>query len=449
MKKIYDYVQNINEGRPKGVKNKPKGDEPAPDLNKVTGQSEEDNGSGGLYSVDFFDDDEDPEPLEKDKLNKNMKRLLMKFKAEEDFFIQGEAGWGKTTIIKDMAKRFKRHVITVYLDKAVATDLGGIPVPVKGKSGATQELAMPAWAKIMDDNPDKKFLLFFDEMNQAQPDVMNALMPIVLEHEVCGRKFGPLEDTGKKDKNGQPIMKVKESNFFVGAAGNFEKENGAVNELSGPLKSRFKPIIIWETGTPEGWKAAFDFMRKKWDNKETKDLINILEDNCNLFINPREVEQKVIKHAVKLKQAGDTDIFDTDDFKDRLEGLVKEKLSPSEEDAVNEIAEALYDFVSGHSSKKGRAAETDISMLDPNFIKQIKSGMQKGFIHDPDDNVKYGISRESIFDCDIDETTLNKEMLERLIAKLEADGVEFKYETDADWQKEHKDWHKVTDEIKK
>ena len=74
-------------------------------------------------------------------------------------------------------------------------------------------------------------------MNQAQPDVMNALMPIVLEHEIAGRKYGPT------DKNG----KVTESNFFVGAAGNFEDENDAVNELSGPLKSRFKPIIVWKT----------------------------------------------------------------------------------------------------------------------------------------------------------------------------------------------------------
>ena len=36
----------------------------------------------------------------------------------------------------------------------------------------------------MKNHPDKQFLLFFDEMNQAADDVMNALMPIVLRNVV-------------------------------------------------------------------------------------------------------------------------------------------------------------------------------------------------------------------------------------------------------------------------
>ena len=41
-------------------------------------------------------------------------------------------------------------------------------------------------------------------MNQAQPCVMNALMPIVLKNVICNVQF---------------------DNFMVGAAGNFEDEN--------------------------------------------------------------------------------------------------------------------------------------------------------------------------------------------------------------------------------
>ena len=106
------------------------------------------------------------------------------------FFIQGEAGWGKTSIITGLAKSLGKTVITVYLDKAEATDLGGIPVPAKSKRGADYvKHLLPEWAKLIYDNPKTNFLLFFDEMNQAAPDVMNALMPIVLKTEICGIKF--------------------------------------------------------------------------------------------------------------------------------------------------------------------------------------------------------------------------------------------------------------------
>ena len=432
MKKISDYVQSINEYRTKGATSK-KGK----DVEVKAGVDAENNASKGLYGINEPEDDEAVEPLDKEKLNKNMKRLLMKFKTEEDFFIVGKAGWGKTSIIKDMAKRFHREVITVYLDKAVATDLGGIPIPVKGKNGAVQEMALPAWAKKMEDHPDQKFLLFFDEMNQAQPDVMNALMPIVLEHEICGRKFGPKVDTGKKDEDGNPIMEVKESNFFVGAAGNFESENGAVNELSGPLKSRFKPLIVWETGTPESWKSAFEYIRKNWGtDDDSNDLISAFEDAATLFDNPREVEQKIIRHAIKLKQSGDDDLFDASDYLDRLEGLARTDLQRSEKAQLADLADKLFDFVKGESQKTGRSAKggKDRNMIPEKILNALKFGIKRGYIVG-DDDVKYGISRENITTIQELDEGVNAEMLERAVAKLEAEGLKFKFEKDDEWRK--------------
>src|SRR5574344_1793543 len=68
------------------------------------------------WAVDEPTDNDAVAPLDKTRLNRNMKRLLSKFKAEEDFFILGRAGWGKTSIIKNLAKRYGRYIITVYLD---------------------------------------------------------------------------------------------------------------------------------------------------------------------------------------------------------------------------------------------------------------------------------------------------------------------------------------------
>ena len=416
MRKLYNYV--FDEPSKKTV------NEAEVNPERIVGKDAKKNGTGGKFAIDEPTDNDVVEPLSKDQLNKNMKRLLMKFKADEPFFIMGEAGWGKTSIIKSMAKRFGRTVITVYLDKCEATDLGGIPVPREDKRGnAYVDSAMPAWAQYMLEHDDKQFLLFFDEMNQADGAVMNALMPIVLETEVCGVKF---------------------DNFIVGAAGNFDHENDAVNELSGPLKSRFKPIIVWETGGDAEWKQAFDFMHKEWDGKLGEDgpeYINLLYENRDLFQNPREVEHKILKWCSKMVNTDDKDLFDVEDYLDRLEGLTKEDLNRTQEDKLKKLAEATYNLVNGLSISPERKRSKGKEMMDETLKNTIKKAMRNGFMTngpDSSDKRKYGISKENaplVFcDPEMTENACNREMFDRYINKLEADGLKFKYETDDEWK---------------
>ena len=416
MRNLYNYV--FDEPRKKTI------NEAKVNPERIVGKDAKKNGTGGKFAIDEPTDNDAFEPLSKDQLNKNMKRLLMKFKADEPFFIMGEAGWGKTSIIKSMAKRFGRTVITVYLDKCEATDLGGIPVPREDKRGnAYVDSAMPAWAQYMLEHDDKQFLLFFDEMNQADGAVMNALMPIVLETEVCGVKF---------------------DNFIVGAAGNFDHENDAVNELSGPLKSRFKPIIVWETGGDAEWKQAFDFMHKEWDSKLGEDgpeYINLLYENRDLFQNPREVEHKILKWCSKMIDTDDKDLFDVEDYLDRLEGLSKEDLSKPQEDKLKKLAEATYNLVNGLPLSPERKRSKGKEMMDETLKNTIKKAIKNGFMTngpDSSDKRKYGISKENaplVFcDPEMTENACNREMFDRYINKLEADGLKFKYETDAEWK---------------
>ena len=416
MRNLYNYV--FDEPRKKTI------NEANVNPERIVGKDAKKNGTGGKFAIDEPTDNDVVEPLSKDQLNKNMKRLLMKFKADEPFFIMGEAGWGKTSIIKSMAKRFGRTVITVYLDKCEATDLGGIPVPREDKRGnAYVDSAMPAWAQYMLEHDDKQFLLFFDEMNQADGAVMNALMPIVLETEVCGVKF---------------------DNFIVGAAGNFDHENDAVNELSGPLKSRFKPIIVWETGGDAEWKQAFDFMHKEWDSKLGEDgpeYINLLYENRDLFQNPREVEHKILKWCSKMVDTDDKDLFDVEDYLDRLEGLAKEDLNRTQEDKLKKLAEATYNLVNGLSLSPERKRSKGKEMMDETLKNTIKKAMRNGFMTngpDSSDKRKYGISKENaplVFcDPEMTENACNREMFDRYINKLEADGLKFKYETDDEWR---------------
>lgn len=400
---LQEFVMRIEEGRPR---------------KNVDGKPAETNGSDGLYGLNEPTDDKAVVEIPKEQLNKNMKRLLMKFRTEEDFFIIGRAGWGKTSIIKQLAKQFDRQIQTVYLDKAVASDLGGIPVPGKTKKGhGKQEMLMPDWAAEMDENPDIDYLLFFDEMNQAAPDVMNALMPIVLEHEICRTRF---------------------ENFFVGAAGNFEKENDAINELSGPLKSRFKPLIEWQCD----WNASFNHLHGVWDEQIGKDFVDKFDNARDLWDNPREVDHKIFKWCFKLKKKGQFAEFDAEDYLDRLRSIAKDKLSRSEEAELTKLAEYIYDWMNGKLERDAAKARSTrnkgMDMVSEATKKAIRDGMRNGFLQQREGKdrkvVKYGVSRENISKI-IDMDECNAEMLERIIAKNEADGIHFKYETDKEWKK--------------
>ena len=400
-----------------------------PSLKELQGKDPDDVSDDANWAIDEPTDDDIMEEIDWANSSENVQILKEKMNAEEDFFIQGRAGWGKTSLIKKIAKKHGYHIITVYLDKCEAEDLEGNPVSMQNKRGnAVTRKAMPEWASIMRENPEKDFLLFFDEMNQAQPDVMNALMPIVLEHEISGHKF---------------------DNFFVGAAGNFEDENGAVNELSGPLKSRFKPLIIWETNTDETWNEAFDFLHKKWDSEFGADFINLFSDNRELFDNPREIDHKIFGFLSNSKKGGDVSWMPAKRYLKRLQGLAKEDLTMSEQKKLATLAEAIYEKMNekeGNSKQGGeKKAKKGKDMISEDLRKAIKNAMVRGYmIQNEDENgnpvekggkpVKYGISRECIFDV-FANADVNAEMLQRLINKFEADGLSFKYEKDSEFKK--------------
>lgn len=434
MIKLEDFINNEDNeilehrGRPKKAQAQDQASEETPALKDVEGEKPQVDPVSKNKIKWAVDEPEDNEASDEIDLNspdntESLDDLIDKFDTEEDFFIIGKAGWGKTSLIKKLAKKYNKKVITVYLDKAEATDLGGIPVPVKGKTGAVQEKAMPSWAKIMQDEPDQEFLLFFDEMNQAAPDVMNALMPIVLEHEICEVKF---------------------DNFFVGAAGNFEDENGAVNELSGPLKSRFKPLITWEVNTERSWKQVFKYLHKKWDKVISKKLVDAFEENADCFENPREIEMKIFQYIHRIKVNGGERNNPTKYLR-RLQNLSKDELTRTQESQLSKLADEMFNFVANKGNndeeQSGRRGRGKDSQQVPKAIKDfVKSAMEKGYASVPqmvdgkEKNVRFGVCKETVAEF-IDEDECNAEMLERVISKLEADGLTWKYDKPQDWKK--------------
>ena len=392
-----------------------------PSKQEVWGRYAGQNGSGGVWEVDVPKGKDNYPPLDDATMNRNLKKLRAKFASKEDFFIQGEAGWGKTSLIIDMAGRYDRFVVTVYLDKAEATDLGGIPTVGKGKSGRnTVEYSPMPWMEILFDNPTKKYLLFFDEMNQAAPDVMNALMPIVLKNVICGKQL---------------------HNFVVGAAGNFEDENeGGVNELSKPLLSRFGGIITWQSGD---WDNAFQYMHKKWDSKLGKELIDKLQENADLFKNPRDVENHVIELLNNLKEDGEIDLWDASDYLDNLKDLTIDEgeMTRTQISNLEKLADFVYAYMNGKTGDDKKKNKRGQDMVSDDIKACIKHGMEYGYVDQEEEDskgnivkVRYGISRENIVEVYTDEGDINAEMLERLISRFEEDGIKFKFDKDSQWQ---------------
>lgn len=368
--------------------------------------------------------------MEKSEQTKIVKWLMKRFRNWEtngDFFIQGEAGWGKTSIIEQVAKRFGFNVITVYLDKIMKEDLGGIPIPRENKKtgSAYTQLAMPGWAEVINDMPDEKFLLFFDEMNQADPAVMNALMPIILKKTVCN---------------------VQMNNFFVGAAGNFEFENeGGVTELPAPLAARFH--ILRLQVDESSWKSAFDHLHSKWDDKLGKDFVDETDKRHIVFKSPRDIERKFFEDVWGIKNGTDkmfdAEDLDVDDYLEDILACARESKDDNEnrkiEQMAKELAQMAFNWVNKsekQSSKRERTKGND--MIDDKIKHIVLQGMTQGFWHVDNadgrgNNADFGISRENIFSI-VDDGTLNREQINRLLDQYEDDGYKFKYETDQEWK---------------
>ena len=434
MKNLNSFIDDLNEARrlPTDVEKNDKGQ-----ITSETNPKVDDKAA----KLDM--DKDDP-----DLLTRNGRVLQERFDSEQDFFILGHAGWGKTSIIKKLAEKNGYQIKTVYLDKMPPEDLAGMPVPVKGNANRnTLEQLPPPWAKeIIDtkDDPKIKWLLFFDEMNQADPQIMNALMPIVLEKEIAG---------------------ISNLNYFVGAAGNFKSEN-EVFDLPGPLASRFRPIIIWEDDTEDSWKAAMDFMRtakykkghgasvgKTFTEIYGKKFMDLLASICKVFNNPREITDKVLNKYVPIIDKG---LGNEERYKSKyilqylmgvdpegMDSLIRASVDPRDAKSdMQTLADAIHEVLvnstkseeeTASAGRRGRSA--DKPMISKEVAEFIDMAFSKGYYYVYDEENPMTevpiLSEENIYDV-IDPEDASAEQVKQYIKHQLAKGKKFKYKTTAE-----------------
>ena len=149
---------------------------------------------------------------------KQMLEILDKMPNPPALMVYGAPGIGKTSILSDFAKEKNYDLRVKHLSRMDATDWSGIPKQSEGQS-FTEFMPISIFKPLQKDK--NKIIIFFDELNTAMPQVLNAALDVILE------------------KKGEGEGAVLPENTIILAAGNLGEEDGTyVETLSAAVKTR-------------------------------------------------------------------------------------------------------------------------------------------------------------------------------------------------------------------
>lgn len=173
--------------------------------------------------------------------------------------LTGYSGWGKSEMIQQVAEEKGLELIDFRLSEVLPEDLVGIPKVI----GDYYEYVPPKWLYDVVNNPDKKYLLFLDEITQGTPEVLN----------ICYKIF---------DK----VTKVSNytlTNVAVVGATNYQSESNYLSELPTPLKNRACMLEL-----DKDVDRASNYLINKYSlTLEIKPVL----DKCIVDSNPRSTEK--------------------------------------------------------------------------------------------------------------------------------------------------------------
>ncbi len=198
------------------------------------------------------------------------KKLLKDGGNRMNIFTYGKSGIGKSAIVKEYGDEEGLKVIPFSLATEMPEAMGGIP-------HATQsEKAVEYFTRLLDERlkplfetEGKGYILFFDEMNQALPEVLNAC------YSICHPNPEERNWCGHSLKYAQ----------IVGAGNLSTGEDGTVylNDIPTPLHNRFH---IFELKSNK--KDTKDYLKAKYKNiPQVAKYIDVLLDED---IPPRDID---------------------------------------------------------------------------------------------------------------------------------------------------------------
>jgi len=228
-------------------------------------------------------------------------------------FFQGEAGIGKTQLIKDYCKENNLELVIMNLSAIDASDLTGIPYIENG----IQKYSRPEFLNV------KKGLIFFDEINRVNDhDVKSALLSLLQDKKI----------------NGHALHREA----MIVTAGNTSSEDYDVNEFDSAMqgkKGRLMTVKFERTFT-----EFFKYLESKHERSNLLDFYKLHSDSVREF-SFRRLEQALnyIENGGMIEALNyslspsvftlyaeylNKNLFN---FQDLLEGKIKKELDSSAE----------------------------------------------------------------------------------------------------------------------
>jgi hypothetical protein len=154
--------------------------------------------------------------------------------------IEGKHGIGKSQQVKQYAKQNNYHLEELFLSHQEVGDLIGIPHTIEKDGESVTVWSKPVWLQRMEkaNKEGKHCVLFLDELNRAQPDVLQSALQLVLERQIHEHKL--------PEKDGLKTLVVAAIN---------PADEYQVLELDPALTDRFLYITV-EPDTAEWLKYA-------------------------------------------------------------------------------------------------------------------------------------------------------------------------------------------------
>lgn len=184
----------------------------------------------------------------------------------------GQVAIGKTAKVREYCEKAKKKLVIISLAMDLPENIGGIPYAQTGTKERVQYFTRLLDEKLESifENEGENVVIFFDEINQAPAEVMNAL------YGICH------PDPVERNWAGHSLSKAQ-----IVAAGNLDDGTDGTTYLTPlptPLHNRF---FICEL-TPSR-EDTFKYLQNKWKN--IPEVKKYLEPMLDAEIPPRDIEQ--------------------------------------------------------------------------------------------------------------------------------------------------------------
>lgn len=118
------------------------------------------------------------------KFSEVLKTVDLVIESGEVPLIIGESGIGKTSLVKEIAKKYNYYLCTIDANLLKEGEIGGLPVVEKGRTLYATHYKLAEIEKVIKE--EKEVLLFIDELNRCEHAVQQELMNLILNREING-----------------------------------------------------------------------------------------------------------------------------------------------------------------------------------------------------------------------------------------------------------------------